>query len=148
MFDAYVAGLVDGDGSIIISKVHWGNAGGHTYGLSPDYRVTVQVTSVYRPVLEELVADYGGSISNKPLTRGSFFTRRKHYNWSVAGRRAVAMLERIRPYLRIKEHQAWLALEFWAQRTASQGGGNPVPPGELALRDGFYWAMKTVKGTI
>ena len=144
MLDAYTAGLVDADGSIIISRVNWKGENGHK---RPDHRVAVQVTNTHRPVLEQLVEEYGGSIANKPMTKGSFFTRRKHYNWSVAGVRAVSMLERLRPYLIIKADQAWMACEFWASKTRPKYMRAGLSAEELALREGYYLAMKSLKGT-
>ena len=143
MLDAYAAGMVDADGSIIIGKINWRM--NDTNHRTPDYKVSVQVTNVYRPMLDVLAATYGGTVQRKPLSTGSFFSRREHFNWSVTGQKAVEMLVRLHPYLLVKKDQSWLAQEFWAQRT--RGYGKPTSPEECALREGFYLAMKQLKGT-
>jgi hypothetical protein len=143
MDDSYAAGLIDADGSIVISRTkpkrYWRNG-----GVSVWYRLHVQVSNTHLPVLEMLVEEYGGSISHKPMTEGSFFTRREHYNWSVSSNKAFECLKRIQPHLVIKKEQAELGMEFWEQRT-DNSGRRPVPSKELALREGFYQAMKTLK---
>lgn len=140
MIDIYVAGLVDADGSIIISKT----MPRYSRRLSPWYRLSVQVTNTHRPVLEMLEEEYGGSVTNKPLTKGSFFTRKSHYNWSVGGKGAFEMLKRLQPHLIIKKEQAELGIKFWEERTVHMGI-RPVPADELNLREGFYGAMKALK---
>jgi hypothetical protein len=142
MDDSYVAGLIDADGSIIISKT----IGTNKASVSPWYRLIVQVTNVYRPVLEMLEQEYGGWVLDKPLTIGSFFTRRLHYNWSIGSDPAVRLLERIKPHLIIKRSQAELAIEFWKKRTVSHGPTR-LSANELNLREGFYLAMKNLNGT-
>ena len=142
MIDAYAAGFIDADGSIMISKVAKPGPG----AVTPGYRVRVEATNLDANVLNELAAAYGGSVKVKKRDKGSFFTRRTCYVWQANGNAAVACLRRIRPYLRIKEQQAWVALEYWEQRTVQLG--RTVPLGESSLREGFYLAMKQVKGTV
>lgn len=141
MDDSYVAGMVDADGSIIISKVR-----PHGHEVSPSYRLSVQVTNTHKSMLEMLKKKFGGSICNKPLTVGSFFTRKSHYNWSVGSKKAVELLKKIQPYLIVKREQAELGIEFWAARShMAIGGKHRLTNKEIALREGFYQAMKKLK---
>jgi len=140
MFDAYAAGLVDADGSVIIAKVRLPTPSSRT----PDYRLSVQVTNTYLPVLDMMVEEYGGSVSHKPLTVGSFLTRRQHYNWAVGSHKAAECLQRLLPYMVVKKEQAELALEFWEQRIVVPGR-RCVPQEEIDKRERYYQAMKRMK---
>ena len=72
--------------------------------------------------------------------------QRKHvkWEWITTGQRAVELLRAIRPFLRIKEKQAWLALEFRANFTSYKSKG-AVPMEEFALREGFALALQESK---
>jgi hypothetical protein len=51
------------------------------------------------------------------------------YQWSRQGASAVAVIEDVLPYLRIKQDNALLALELWEHIEAGRGGdqGDPFP---------------------
>lgn len=145
MDDSYVAGIVDADGCIVISKTfpksRWKQG-----SKSPDYRLHVEVCNTNYALMELLVESFGGSISHKPMTKGSFFTRREHYNWSVSANQAYLCLKRIQPYLIVKRNQSDIAMEFWEKRThMAVGKSHRLTETELALREGYYQAMKKLK---
>ena len=145
MDDSYVAGLVDADGSIIISKIRVTKRAFD----NPSYRLTVQVTNTYRPVLEMLVRRYGGHICDKQLSVGSFFTRKLHYNWSIGSNLAYKFLKVIQPHLIIKKEQANLGIDFWESRTPyATSGGHRLSIEEISLRDKFHLGMKKLNGTV
>jgi len=136
MEDAYVAGIIDADGSIILSRTKRDRV-----KKSPYYHVTVQVTNTCKEVLDMLVEEYGGSVCTKPMSVGSFFTRREHYNWAISGKGAISLLERLQKYFIIKKEQANTCQRFWRERTVRMGNSR-VPDAELALRESFYQKMK------
>jgi len=92
---AYIAGLVDGEGSIIKSK---------QYDI-PHYSVTMSLTD--EPCIR-WVAQFVGTVSSyRP--KGN---RKRCYKWSVARKYdVVELLKAILPYLIIKKEKAILAIE-------------------------------------
>lgn len=121
----YLAGYFDGEGYIGILPPNKTNK----------HRLRVSVGNTYLPILEEFKNRFGGYITitnrgiNKPV----------HY-WTCSDQIAKNFLQEIYPLLKEKQSQAWLGLEFMAQKT------NPVTQEESALRDGFMYAIKMAKG--
>ena len=101
--DAYVAGLIDGEGCIYLQDSTRKGQGRRAFCLV----VEVGMASKARPVLEFLQKTYGGTICK---SRDATERWDAAYAWSVHGRSAAAMLRRLSPYLRLKEEQARLVL--------------------------------------
>jgi len=129
----YLAGLVDGEGCIQIRRT------ARPRGRSPQHQLALRIALVYKPTIDALGAQFGGSVH----TYKRRFPRRESHVWIITGTAAADVLTRLYPLLREKQEQAWLALEFQAQCTTH----NKVTPTaeEFALRDGFYWAMRQAK---
>lgn len=89
--DAYVAGLIDGEGTITLSRNNRGD---------PYRTPVVSMTSTTRELVTLLHEEYGGAVR---VHR----TYRAHHSdsfiWSVRHDRALMMLERIARYLRVPE---------------------------------------------
>lgn len=103
---AYIAGIIDGEGSINISK----EKGGKNYVL----RVTVN--NIDPNLIIYLKENVGGSIFQ---AHGKINQRRSLYNWVISAKKAGLFLKKILPYLIIKKDQAETAILF--QSTTSQG---------------------------
>ena len=100
---AYAAGVVDSDGCISITRR------GSLHSLQMQRRLTasytgfVVVCNTDRPLLDWFKAEFGGSIK----FRAHVLPHHKvTYNWAVTNQKAVAFLELIKPYLRVKPRQA------------------------------------------
>ncbi|QFP94446.1 LAGLIDADG endonuclease [Gordonia phage Keitabear] len=95
---AYVAGLIDGEGCVHLCTSK------NTYRA----RVTVGMTEPALPLLTQLHDEWGGS-----LTRSRPATARwsAAWVWVLTGSDAVAMLNEVHPFLRMKQEQARLVLE-------------------------------------
>lgn len=92
---AYMAGIVDGEGSIGVRR--------RLRYITP----ILQVTNTRKDLLEWLVLRCGGAIYvNKEERDG----RKQLYSWQTFGRKAQAIIREILPYLVIKRQQAELAL--------------------------------------
>jgi hypothetical protein len=130
---AYLAGVVDSDGSINIVR-------GKPYGVqkAPRHRLRIDIAQLERGAIDLAYSLFGGYMSHE---KANLLLRRPNqlYHWYVDDARAASMLEAIRPYLRNKQQQAWLGLEYWANWVMH----NPLRPEDIALRDGFWLAMKT-----
>jgi len=107
---AYAAGILDGEGSICLTKNRarrWP---------SPQ----VAVASNDRELLEWLRAQFGGSISIKQPRRS---THQISYDWKLTDQNALRFLQLVRPYLRIERKiaRANLLLEGYLSVTPRNG---------------------------
>ncbi len=95
---AYIAGIIDGEGSI-----------GLNVTASGSYRAQIQVSNASRKLiywLQELLGGYVDVVAPKGGTRPS-------YHWRTDKREVVAnVLAQVSPYLRVKQQQADLVMRF------------------------------------
>jgi hypothetical protein len=97
--DAYVAGLVDGEGCIGVQHNN------DVYAI----RVDVGMTTKAAALLWLLRSEYGGRIR---IHRRQTERWDAAEGWSVHGVEAAAFIRRIQPYLRLKSEQAQIALKL------------------------------------
>lgn len=123
---AYLAGLVDGEGSIQINP--------STRGKSKYWVLTIQISSSaegYLQSLRDTTLGFGSITSWQPKRKDS----RRSWNWRFYGAEAEAVLEDISPYLRLKKPQAELALRFRREGCGFRGNRRRLMPQSLlALR--------------
>lgn len=132
---AYMAGIMDGEGSISILGEH-----GRSLGLS------VVLGSTCFSLLEWVETTFGGTLDRRP-DKQKVLSRKPFWRWYIRGDNAVEFLEAIRPYMRIKHVHAWLACEGWAHRNATKGR-KPLNEETRAIRAGFYLAMRYLNGRV
>ena len=95
---AYIAGIIDGEGSICIADT-----------ARSGYVLVVSVGSTDEWLCQMLKMAFGGCVTlrnKKELHRSAF------WGWSMGSNKARAMLETVLPYLHLKRSQAELAIEF------------------------------------
>ena len=97
---AYFAGIVDGEGSIVISKNN--ASSGQLY-------LRIMVVNSNREVLELLRGIYEGGISIKKKYKP---TDKQCWTWQVSSRKAKVFLFDIYEFLIIKKAQAEIAFRF------------------------------------
>ncbi|MBI4789606.1 MAG: hypothetical protein HY782_21460 [Chloroflexi bacterium] len=138
---AYLAGMFDGEGSIMIFK---SPPRGH--GKSAVYRLMVGMTSTNLAVLEFARKHYGGLIGG-PYVRGERW--RPSYRWQMYDNDSITFLQEIEPYIQAKRDQIRLAFEFRERilncRTQSLGkgyGSQQMTDDEMVARDALYQRMK------
>jgi hypothetical protein len=105
---AYVAGIIDGEGTLSITGKETLSRRGTLYW-NYDLEVTVTNTSV--KLMEWLVTKFGGEIMprSKPLKK----THKQCYRWRLRDNAArIAFLRAVQPFLVIKQRQADLLLEY------------------------------------
>ncbi len=122
-FLAYLAGIIDSDGAIGVSRR---NNKQNKYGYS--YREVVQITwkksdKTYA-FLQLLKSIYGGSTGEY---KGGFNKATNTVKYSADGRTAGVIAKDILPYLRLKKNQAELVLEMRAIKGVRYGNGNLKP---------------------
>jgi hypothetical protein len=97
----YMAGLFDGEGCISIGKRSTKN------GNFLNLRLSLAMT-VGEPI-DLFFSRFGGSKSLRK-SRGSFYA--PVYFWEISALKAQVALETLLPYLRVKQKEALIALEF------------------------------------
>ena len=112
---AYLAGLVDGEGSITLSRAHRNEMP------SPELTITNTCQSLVEWVKQ--ITNCGLIISRSP--------RRPHHKpafvWSVGKTdKCLNLLQEIRPYLRVKDRQADLLLNRYKASTPRNGKYTPA----------------------
>ena len=112
--DEYLAGLFDGEGSIVISKRHYILKSGVR---APYFTLVVCVVNTHLPtilMLRETFQAKGSYVfpmaKYSPSLKGRI--PRPCWKWHVASDIAETFLHRVLPHLLIKKEEAYLALEF------------------------------------
>lgn len=84
---AYIAGLVDGEGTIALTRKH----------ARDNRQLVISISSTERPILDFVQTSLGvGKITRKRTSRAH---HRPGLTYTVANRQALALLEQIHPYL-------------------------------------------------
>jgi len=102
---AYIAGFIDGEGCL---NIHSWKKNNRTLR-----HLRVMVVNTDPTVLEFIKGIYGGSLSS------SDYIPKNKIRWilTITSRKALVLLEDIRPYLRIKQKQADVCIFFQKERT-------------------------------
>lgn len=128
---AYFAGIIDGEGTILIAKQTWKE--------KTSYFPRMDVSNSDRRIIEWIQSEFGGTIQkyqrqihrrHKPVYRVSFHS-------SIA----ESVVRLILPFLIIKREQAEVFLAF-RQRMNDKHPMHPLSADERATREQLYWAMK------
>ena len=96
----YLAGLVDGEGYIRLCPSNKGKY--------RKYYPQLQVTNTYKPLLESLVSDFGGSILGPKRSKNA---TKDCWDWRISGDKARKLLHELLPLLVIKKDKAKQVLE-------------------------------------
>ena len=136
---SYMAGVVDGEGCIGISKMK-GNYNKAQRIVNPRYVLTLVVTNTSTKLMEWLTEKFYGRIHprkcNNPNTK-------QGYNWMQDHGKALHTLRMIKPYLIIKREQAEVGIELIEKWVTTIGGqGALTPPDEVSRRESLYQRMK------
>ena len=134
---AYIAGFVDGEGCVSITK--WQGKNNRT----PVYALNLIVSQSGIIPLATLMNMTGvGSIHRKKEDP-------ENCAWRINPRNAAALLKDILPYLIIRKEEAELAIEFQSKMgTKNLGGqGYVVPQSVVAEREFYYQEMHRLKGS-
>ena len=126
---AYLAGLVDGEGSISIKHNKVTNV----------YSATISVGMTQTEGLHLLVEMFGGKI------REDFTSNRKStmYRWQLTSKADVSrVLEALLPYLRVKKDIAVKVLTFYNEGVFLKGGRGTTSVEEQERRKDLYLKVK------
>lgn len=127
---AYLAGFIDGEGSIQIARGQWMKArNGYTLHLS--------AKQVHPDPLRLLASRFGGRVIPVATKQPN---RRNYYRWGIVSRDAEHALRELRPHLRVKGGEADIGLSFRA--TFAGKGRTKVDEWLLAERDAYADALR------
>jgi hypothetical protein len=112
---AYLAGVIDSDGSITVKYAKTRES----KGFAPDFAEYITITQVNPEAIELLYKFFNGS--NITTKKGGSAKSRPLYRWNASNRSAVQVIKALLPYLRIKRRQADIVLRL---RTIKQRGRN------------------------
>lgn len=140
---AYVAGILDGEGCISITKIRPKNTNLH----NPCYGLQIRVSMVDKAIPLLCQSFFGGYLWQKPPRNEK---EKPQWKWAVQSKEAVKCLNLLLPYLRSKKNEAELAIKFWEikrHRGGNKGlqGNLPKSKEELVLEESHYVLMRKLK---
>ena len=146
---AYLAGFIDGEGSISICKTNSSNSIYKT----PRYVLEVTVTNTYKPIIDMFQELFAGSWTRRRHEKHPVWKQSYCIRW--ASIKAKEILELVYPHLIVKKEQAEVAIEFQSTKTKNRGFF-PVKAGkglshrlskeEIEKRDFYYQKMLKLNG--
>lgn len=134
---AYLAGLFDGEGSIVICC-----SSGKKNRIASSYWLQVGITNTDRELIDWLYDTFGGHISDNSHSP-SYKRQRPCWAWRVTTREAGRFLKSIYPYLRIKKNQAEIAIEF-QEHMSSFAGNKALSKETLEMREGYRSQLRAL----
>ena len=117
---AYLAGLIDGEGTICISK---SRKPPKTFR-NPLYCETVSIRMVNPLALKLCYEIFGGSFLRDTDSRcqwGKSFTTNKLFSWRASHKKIEKVLTKLLPYLIIKKRRAEIVLEMRQVKKSTKG---------------------------
>ena len=111
---AYLAGLIDGEGTITLSRKH----------KHENRQLALSISNTERPLLEFAYTSIGaGKITSKRTTKANHTIS---YTYAIYNRQALALIKIIEPYLRsYKRMRARLIIEHYVSLTPRNGKYTP-----------------------
>lgn len=132
---AWAAGLFDGEGTVFISKRVARDA-----LVGYRYQLCTRVGITHAPTVKRFADLFGGAATVEDRR-----TRRTCFWWGITGIPSCSQfLRQILPYAVTKRDQILLALES-AEQWGGARGRAILSPETLALREGYYLALKEAK---
>lgn len=125
---SYIAGLIDGEGTITLSRNHPG-----------EFRSPVlSMSNTSQELLDVMTNAFGGSISIQRKTKQH---HTQAWNWRVTGRKAIDAIRIILPYLRHpeKKRRAKLIRDTYLSVTSRNGKySSQLLSAKLKFEDDFF----------
>ena len=102
---AYLAGIIDGEGSIYIGNFSCNATTGAKY-----YQTNIEITNTDKNLVDWLLNTFGGLLLTYTAKQTPKNSRRTVYRWVATGERVTHLCEIMMPYLVAKRRQAILLL--------------------------------------
>lgn len=139
----YAAGFFDGEGCVQVGRTLRNRVYPNGYQRPPyyEYQLAVDISNSNLLILGKFADRWGGKIYPAVSSRNKAM-----WSWHLRRKAAEAFLIELSPWLWVKRYEAWLALNFAAEVYARhRGQGRRLSEEEIALREGYYWALREAK---
>lgn len=123
---AYLAGIIDGEGSIGVCQQKRGTRSAY---------VRLLVTGTDKNLLEWLMKNFDGNFYWKPKENENW---KPEFIWRVSGKKAIIIIKEVLPFLVIKKKQASVALAIERIR----GNSKTI---SLGYRKGWSYVPNTLR---
>ncbi|MCD6006905.1 LAGLIDADG family homing endonuclease [Halomonas sp. IOP_31] len=135
---AYMAGMVDGDGPIILGKTRKRRASGTIF---PKHELKLVVTNTSPTLIEWLFSRFGGTC----VTSHGNASWKEKLDWKLNGGRAAEVLKLIGPHLRMKGEQGRIAQAFITDMVKlKRGSDEEHVAAEIERREALYQRMRAL----
>ena len=112
---AYLAGIIDGEGSIYIGNFSSNPKTGAKY-----YQTNMEVTNTSKELIDFLIHTFGGLVNQYTEKQSPKNGRKTYWRWIATGERLTHLCELILPYLTAKIRQCEIMIEM---RSTYKGKG-------------------------
>lgn len=141
---AYLAGIIDGEGSIYIGNFSSNKVTGAKY-----YQTNIEVTNTDKNLIDWLVNIFGGRSYAYTKSQTPKNSRKPVYRWIASGERVTHLCEIMMPYLVCKKRQAEIMIKM--RKTYDLTGMKIGRPGTthltdeiLAIRQSYFDEMRSL----
>lgn len=128
---AYLAGLIDGEGTVTLSRRH----------SNERRQLVISIASTERDIVDWVLDEIGAG----KVTRKRTVSERHapSYTYSIANRQALALLQQVVPYLRsYKRTRAGMALAHYVSLTPRNGKYNTAQDAARTKFESEFLAVK------
>lgn len=139
---AYLAGLIDGEGTIYI-----GNHSKNPKNGIPYYQTLLKVTSTNKIVIDWLKDKFGGWISTYTPKQTPLNSRRQPYSWNITGSEMENLFSLTLQFLIIKKEECKIMLkmrETYNRKCSVKGkqGIQSIPKEIIDLRQHYFLELR------
>ena len=143
---AYLAGLIDGEGSLTIAKHN-----APIYGNQSAYSTQLTISLSDGRIIDWLYGTFGGKIYLKPqkstFCKGYEYYNSEQYCWFMQSHDLTPLLKRTSPFLKLKKEQAQCIIRMNSRllierKRENNGRFTPVSKHEIEIRESIYQQIK------
>lgn len=137
--NAYLAGIIDGEGSIYIAKINNKRSGNIWY------RFQLSCAMTEPEAIKLLVSNFTPKNKQYVYVGGRKYGYKPSYQWLTTGGTAKRILKELLPYLTVKKKQAQVGIEFQTWRELLPNTGKPRKSSEMKKFEKYYKCLKALK---
>lgn len=136
----YLAGLLDGEGCILIMKTRPEKAARF---VSPSYVLRVSIAMTHKETIEWIHNTFGGNFG---LSRKAKNGWKAVWRWNFHSQKASDLLKLMLPYLITKRNEAIVAIEFQALvKSQKAGHGVALTANQIAERGALKEKLQSLR---
>lgn len=140
---AYMAGIIDGEGSIYI-----GNFSKNPKTGTPYFQTAMQVSNTEYALIDWLLRTFGGLINKRTRRQMPANSKKDVWIWTASGDRLTHICEVILPYVVIKVREIEIMLKMRATYSLGAKKGNqgvlPLDDDLIKLRQSYMDEMRSL----